>query len=77
MAMTKAKEAKHIVMGEAREELEEAITINTTKEKEFMLFKKIVEEAEETMQNHTEGKCMINLKSNAIIAINLSLFLGT
>lgn len=67
--MTKTKEAKDMVMGEA--EVEEAVTTNTTKEKEVMFFEEIVEEAKETMQNPAEGKGMTNLKSNAIIAINL------
>lgn len=48
VTMTKAKEAKDMVMGEAEEELEEAITTNRTKEKEVDLFKEIVEAVEET-----------------------------
>lgn len=52
--MTKTKEAKDMVMGEA--EVEEAVTTNTTKEKEVMFFEEIVEEAKETMQNPAEGK---------------------
>lgn len=67
--MTNTKEAKDMVMGKA--EVEEAVTTNTTKEKEVMFFEEIVKEAKETMQNPAEGKGMTNLKPNAIIAINL------
>lgn len=55
MTTTKAKEAKDMVMDETEEEVEEAVTSNSTKEKYVMLSKRSWKRRE-TMQNPTEAK---------------------
>lgn len=68
--MIKVEDAKDVVMDEPEEE---AVTIHTTEEKEVILFKRIVGRGRGNYKNSTEDKGKTNLKSNAIIEINLDI----
>lgn len=56
MTTIKVEDAKDVVMDEPEEEVEEAVTIHTTEEKEVILFKRIVGTRKRKLQKFYGGQ---------------------